>query len=529
MAQHEAEPRVDRRHQVVADLLENITALPTTATIPLKLLQLQRSRSSSLAQFADILAADPCLCGKVLSLANSAWFSPPRAITKLSEAIGMIGLRNLIPLVLASAMAGIYDGLALKASLRKQLWEASLLKGVAARECARHEAPEMMEEAFICGLIQDLALPVLFVSDRVSWQQLDEILDAGDNDAEQQERALFGKSHAELSAFLVMRFELPEFYQNTTRAHHDESALSEATGDRGLTRCLTMAALFPHRWVGQIWDCRHLVNYLLPDGTIREQAISSVDLMDTIEREFSALRDLMDESPDLESSIPRLMQEVSAELARGIESLIGESNTMISVYETVESQLRQRIQKLEVKATQSDHDALTGCLNRRGLAQRARGFFRRAREVRAGCLVGFLDIDNFKEVNDRFGHPTGDKALRAVAKSLSAFAERRGLVSRFGGDEFVFMVLTENRDKANDLIERLLGLLDDISITQEEEAIRVTTSLGLLWIGKPEGIGSFKRVLGQADRFMYEAKRTEGARYVFGEFRPPHGDLVDGG
>src|SRR4051794_6655080 len=90
---------VENRHVRMTALLQALEVLPTSMNVPMRVLALQRSPSSTMSQFADAISSDASLASKVLAMANSAWFSPRHPIHKVSDAIPMIGLNNLLPLL----------------------------------------------------------------------------------------------------------------------------------------------------------------------------------------------------------------------------------------------------------------------------------------------------------------------------------------------------------------------------------------------------------------------------------------------
>ncbi len=147
-------------------------------------------------------------------------------------------------------------------------------------------------------------------------------------------------------------------------------------------------------------------------------------------------------------------------------------------------------------------DSLTGVLNRAGLGD---ALDAHAEAGRAGTsAVLFLDIDNFKRVNDRFGHAVGDQVLQSVAMRLRASCRAGDVVSRFGGDEFV-IVATEIADQDIDaLVERVRTSLAWAAMT-DVGAIDVSVSIG---VARGTSGDSLSQLLRDADEELYDAKRS---------------------
>jgi len=170
---------------------------------------------------------------------------------------------------------------------------------------------------------------------------------------------------------------------------------------------------------------------------------------------------------------------------------------------TAQAIARIRLQK-ELKE-QAIRDPLTGVYNRRYFTEVVEQELARAR--RYDHPIGFLmiDIDRFKEINDRFGHQMGDKVLKAVAELLQAQVRGTDLVVRYGGDEFLVMLI--ETDGETDAVKRRIE--EAVAIRNEKNELipfPVTLSIGAAhW--RPNGAHSIEEILAQADRRMYEEKR----------------------
>ena len=153
-------------------------------------------------------------------------------------------------------------------------------------------------------------------------------------------------------------------------------------------------------------------------------------------------------------------------------------------------------------------DPLTGLLNRRGLEQaiEARWDERRRYGWPFGVLV--IDLDEFKGINDRHGHETGDEILRMVARSLTAGARAFDAVGRWGGEEFVVAVTNVDPAMLLSTGERLCRLVETSEL-RDIQGTRVTCSIGAASIRDGETTAD---LLQRADTLMYQAKREGGNR-----------------
>ncbi len=165
---------------------------------------------------------------------------------------------------------------------------------------------------------------------------------------------------------------------------------------------------------------------------------------------------------------------------------------------------RTRLQKSEVVltaelATLADTDGLTGCLNRRAFHDRlAVEIDRAVRHGRPLCLV-VADIDDFKAVNDNFGHPIGDEALALVGRALCSELRSSDVAGRLGGDEFGVILADTALDGAETQARRIGQTLD-------ADASVVALSIGVAELDRSEPTA--QRLTRDADRALYHVKRT---------------------
>ncbi len=152
------------------------------------------------------------------------------------------------------------------------------------------------------------------------------------------------------------------------------------------------------------------------------------------------------------------------------------------------------------------HDALTGLPNRVLLSQRLAHAAKRARRSKTNAAVLFADLDQFKVVNDTYGHQVGDQLLTAVGTRLATLVRPGDTLARVFGDEFVVLCEDlDNTDAVNELAERLRASFD-APFVLDENSISITASIGMAFSGP--GISISESLIDQADSAMYEAKRA---------------------
>jgi len=166
----------------------------------------------------------------------------------------------------------------------------------------------------------------------------------------------------------------------------------------------------------------------------------------------------------------------------------------------------------------AEHDALTGLPNRTLLNRKVVALLEKASQAGKSLAVAFVDLDNFKLVNDSLGHAAGDELLKVVAQRISAQIKSSGIVSRIGGDEFI-IVLEENQDPFH---ERLKAILEGISepLTIDGVEIRVSCSIGVACSRKHGDTAS--ELFANADMALYRVK--ESGRNGIQLFTPAMGE-----
>ena len=157
---------------------------------------------------------------------------------------------------------------------------------------------------------------------------------------------------------------------------------------------------------------------------------------------------------------------------------------------------------IEHEQTLSRTDALTVLLNARGFAERTGVIVDLASRYRHPLTLAYIDLDNFKAVNDRGGHSAGDALLRATADCIRLCTRRGDFAARLGGDEFALLLPETDREAALVLLERLRKRAESALRSQ---VAPVTMSIGAVTYA--EAPGDVEALLSSADAAMYEAKR----------------------
>jgi diguanylate cyclase (GGDEF)-like protein/PAS domain S-box-containing protein len=164
------------------------------------------------------------------------------------------------------------------------------------------------------------------------------------------------------------------------------------------------------------------------------------------------------------------------------------------------------------------HDALTGLPNRMLFHDRLSQALTRAQRHRQRLAVLILDLDNFKDINDSFGHAAGDKVLQTVGERLKTLLRKSDTVARMGGDEFVLLIPEIRRlENVIDIAHKILMCIRK-PVVFDEHRIEITTSIGLALY--PDDGEHGETLMKRADNALYRAKKQSRDTYLLYSQRP---------
>jgi diguanylate cyclase (GGDEF)-like protein len=148
-------------------------------------------------------------------------------------------------------------------------------------------------------------------------------------------------------------------------------------------------------------------------------------------------------------------------------------------------------------------DFLTQLCNRRAFFELGEVELARLRRHQRAVTMAYIDLDNFKGINDKLGHETGDSLLLAVTQILKSNLRSTDVIARLGGDEFAVLLPETTAEVASALMQKLRGLLN---AEMQKQRWAVTFCIGLVTHASPPP--SFDRLIQEADELMYNAKRA---------------------
>ena len=192
----------------------------------------------------------------------------------------------------------------------------------------------------------------------------------------------------------------------------------------------------------------------------------------------------------------------SSDLSAGIAYII--IGMIFSSISSLTTNYYKRVQyinsKILLKSTQTD--SMTGIYNRSKFNEELSGWIAYSQRYKAPLSMAIFDFDNFKDINDKYGHLIGDKVIIDMVKLISSEIRQNDIFARWGGEEFALLLPNTQLEQAIELVERLRYLIASHNFGIYKN---VTCSFGLASMKQTDTPDSF---LQRADNFLYDAKRA---------------------
>lgn len=185
-----------------------------------------------------------------------------------------------------------------------------------------------------------------------------------------------------------------------------------------------------------------------------------------------------------------------------VKNSVGDIVNFVGIKEDISERkaLEEKLQKL------ANTDSLTGLFNRRVFLERLKQESERIVRVGGFATLLMLDLDFFKQINDSYGHATGDEALRQFSKIVKNHSRSIDVPARLGGEEFAILLPSTNQHDAAVVAERLCQEVSEITIEHSKGIVRMTVSIGGALISADNSNGEL--ALSHADNALYNAKKT---------------------
>lgn len=491
--------------------------LPSPSQSSLRVIREASNPDAAIEAISKAIAADPAFTAELLRTANSPFYSVRTSVATVARAITILGWKNLRNLALTFAVREAMKNSPVKGPLFQQFWENALRRGAACRRLAQLNTRVDPEEAFTIGLLQDFGILALFKMAPDLVTEWDRLMTALPDVRQRIEGELFGATHDEAARLLAAKWGLPESLSAPISFHHAASDPACPPACRAMARIAATADLANAVYtavndrmeaierLGAALEADHGVPRTEVEGFLGAVA-------EEVERASGAL--------NLRVPRPPSYEEVLAEANRTLMAIKVQEEERTSLLEAMLRDKERLNDELERTRAQLERlaflDPLTGLANRRRFEEVFLNELARASRERRPLSLVMLDIDRFKGINDRFGHPFGDAVIQAVGLAMARGTRSYDFHARVGGEEMVILLAGADARDAQAIAERVRAEVAGLRMSHGGTPVPVTASFGgVTFDGRVEQPVVDRSALAQrmtqaADVALYAAK--EGGR-----------------
>lgn len=489
-------------NQQLADRIRQCPSLPSLPAIAIQVLELAQQPDVNINEIATTISKDPALSSKILRTVNSSFYGRSQAISTVSNALVILGLQSVKTLVLGFSLVSNLSGSKNKGTGFKHLdyWRHCTYAATAARTLAAKLNIVQQEEAFLAALLADIGMLVL---DQVLGAEYGEIVAQAPSHEQLPalETAALQLTHGEAGGILAAQWKLPPLLAGPITLHHSPEQV-EDPALRKLTELVRLAGRCADVFVDTaaaepIADVRRLCAQ--QHGLSESDADSLLQEIGSKTREIASLFEInIGSTADYE-----------AILKRANETLVNitlQSQQQATALEREKTTLAEQNQQLKIAATT---DKLTGLANRARFDAFLAEQFSAALEQEKPLSLLLLDVDKFKSINDRFGHPVGDKVLAYLGKLLQTAARAQDVAARYGGEELCLVLPGSKRGTAAAIAESIRRAIAARPVPLGDgRTLPVTASIGVASFEPPSPLKAPAHLLKAADLAVYAAKHA---------------------
>jgi len=306
--------------------------------------------------------------------------------------------------------------------------------------------------------------------------------------------------------------------------------LGQMVGHLAFPKPITLPILHANQQIGTVWlagDGASLIGFLLKViiGLLASLLVTAVLAFTLsqrmVKRIIGSLQNITDVTHAVSANRTFNLRVPSAPIAE-LHTLSCDFNSLLTELEAWQHHLKNENDSLAHKAR---HDSLTGLHNRAFFIDTLNQCYNPLRPQTSLALL-FIDVDNFKEINDSFGHAAGDKVLIDIGERLGVHLQEHDLLARLGGDEFAVLLQMQNaalpatsvEEMAISVAQGMVKAMQEPLILPDGSTLSVSVSIGIALT--PEQAANPKELLERADEAMYRSKKFTGSCWHLAEHTP---------
>lgn len=482
----------------------------------------------SVRELAEILRNDPAIVARLLSIANSAACGLKVHVTDVQQVVALLGKPAVVSIVMSIALAPPADIPMSHREHYRKYWNEAVTMATSVELVAKSAAgligePVNAGEYFTAGLLADVGRLALLQNTEIPYVQVLEEASSNGEFARVAEERVLGTTHAAASVVLLGSWNAPEFLVEAVRHHHSSPDELEELAD-GTRSGLINAMIFSAAMCDYLGNCpkSELLDRL---NEIGRRCLQLSE--EQVEKHIEAVLDRMSETAELFTIVPTDIEDLRERFVAGLESAAVSASQTFGMAQSAASlreeneELSDRLNAITVRASR---DSLTGVFNR--------DYFEACLSQHIGngdsdLGLIFIDVDNFKEINDTHGHVAGDTLLKQLVGLMQSSIRSTDLLARFGGDEFVILVTGVNASTLQRIAERVQARVASEGFDLDGVSCGITISVGGAIAYADSLPGSVDEFFESADTAMYEAKLSGKNRVHIGESQRPSSRMRD--
>ncbi len=470
--------------------------LPTLPAIAMKIMEAVKKDEPSLVEISETISTDPSLSVEVLKLINSSFYSLPKKITSVAHAVNMLGISTVKNLALSFSLVKSFKNKDENRFDYSGFWKNSLACAVAAKLIAQKVNPTLADDAFFLGLLHDIGILAMV-------QGLPRQYDVVLREMELQgsvpgtidiENKVLGFNHMQVGRYLIKSWGLSKTLYLPIGCHHTPEMLVPETSEiESFVKILHMANLYIDffnssdkktsygmiDYFKQAYGFSEMFKADQIGHQIEEQTLKICPLFDIAKLDDVSYYDMIESARDQ-------LADVSMDLL---------------------SQVLQQKRQIELLKDKITRDSMTQLYNYQWFHEVLHQEKSRSERYGNPLSVILADIDDFKRINDHYGHLAGDAVIKKVAKTLKNDARTTDHVARYGGEEFGIILSETDIHGALNVAERLRQNIASARINFEDSNISVTMSFGVTSVPKGSKV-SKEEIIERVDQVLYEAKKA---------------------
>jgi diguanylate cyclase (GGDEF)-like protein len=467
-------------------------SLPSLPSIAVQVLDLAQKADVDIAEIARIISKDPALSSKILRTVNSSFYGRSQHVSTISHALVILGLQSVKTLVLGFSLVTNLTKNKSRGFKHITYWKRSIFSATAARSIANKINLVQQEEAFLAALLQDIGMLVLDQVVGDEYGVVHEKIKAHRElcDVEQQS---FSMTHAEVGGILAEQWKLPPLLSVPISHHHNAAGVTDPSLKK-LTEVVELSGRCADVFVDQ--EAAQAI------ASVRKTFLDSYQMPE--DQADALLADIGKRTKEVAS-----LFEINVGSTQEYEAILKKANEAL-IEITLQSQRQATtLQQINIQLKeQATTDALTALANRARFDQFLAEQFALAVKLGRPLSLVLLDIDKFKSINDKFGHPAGDQVIRVIGKLLKTAARQQDLAARYGGEEMALLMPGTARNTAATVAETVRRAIGARPVQHEKLTIPVTASFGVVTFEPGMPFSQPAQILKCADLALYNAKHS---------------------